>query len=246
MTRRTPFALLLILSVAMWSGLPALARQPSSYQAVYQARASGLSARAERSLEQTAEGEFLLSQHMEVRILGARLGAVEESSRFLVLDDRIRPDSYSYRQSGISRRNQNVQFNWEQEVATSSEDDESWQVPLTDGVVDKLSFQLLLRQRLSDPGVTELEIRMVDKDEVETHLYRVTGTEVIDTGLGRLDTLKVERIRRPGSERHTTFWLARDWDLLLVKFEQTSGSGSDTELLLEQATLAGQEVTPLP
>lgn len=223
-----------------------VAQEPLTYEAVYAARSSGLSATAERRLERQENGHYVLSQSMEVRVLGARLGTVEESSRLHYVGDILVPDAYAYSQSGISSREESVEFNWPEGTATSRDDDEEWQLDLTSGVVDNLSFQLLLRQKLGIPGTDSVDIQMVDKDEVETHSYRVTGSEVVETRLGKLDTIKVERVRAAGSNRRTTFWLARDWHLLLVRFLQESGSGPDTELLLVEAVVDGQEVTPLP
>jgi hypothetical protein len=240
----TGLALLLICTAswAPWSN----GQQPVIYEAEYRAKAAGLSSTAERKLESLGDGRYLLSQSMSVRVLGAKLGEIRETSQFSYRDDILAPEIYRYEQSGISKQVEQVAFDWDRELALSTEDDEQWQLAIVPGIVDKLSFQLRLRQALAQGDITEVEIQMVDTDEVETHLYRVTGTEAVETKLGVLDCIKVERIRAPGSERRTTFWLARDWDLLLVKFEQSRGSGSDTELLLEQAVVAGQDVTPLP
>ncbi len=245
MTRIYLQSLLLNLLLLLTAGSVA-AQELTTYQASYSARSSGLSARAERSLERLEEGRYSLSQHMAVRVLGARLGEIVESSQFWFGETGLLADVYSYRQTGISSRKQSVRFEWQQGFASSSDDDETWQLPLSPGIVDKLNFQVQMRLLLKQPGVEELEVQLVNRDEIETHLYRITGSEIIETGLGRLDTLKVERVREPGSPRSTVFWLARDWHLLLVKFVQTEGTGSGTELLLEEATVAGQVVTPLP
>jgi hypothetical protein len=236
---------LLLTCTASWSP-SSYGQQPAIYEAEYRAKAAGLSSTAVRKLEFLGEDRYLLSQSMTVRVLGAKLGEIRETSQFSYQDNILAPEIYRYAQSGISKRNEQVSFDWDRGIALSSEQDEQWQLAIARGIVDKLSFQLRLRQALAQGETTEVEIRMVDTDEVETHLYRVTGTEAVETELGLFDCLRVERIREPDSERRTTFWLARDWDLLLVKFEQSSGSGSETELLLEQAVLAGQEVTPLP
>lgn len=233
-----PLALLLLSSALT-------AQDLHLYEAVYTARAAGLSAQARRQLTQLEGDYYQLRQEMEVRVLGARLGSVEESSDFRLDGTVLQPESYRYRRSGVSSRNEGIEFNWAEGTALSSDEDGQWTLNLQQGVLDPLSFQLALRLQLADPAIQEVSLQMVDSDEIETHLYRVTGTEVIETGLGPLDTLKVERIRRPGSDRRTTFWLARDWHLLLVRFEQVDGSGGDTELSLDHAVIAGQQVMPL-
>jgi len=239
-------ATILLLVVSAGSISSAVAQNPVVYDAQYQARAAGLSATAERQLVSLGGDRYRLSQAMEVRVLGAKLGEIEETSQFSFGADKLAPEHYRYRQSGISRTNEEVSFDWDNGMALSTEDDEQWQLAIGPGIVDKLNYQLLLRQTLANDENSELEFHIVDTDEVETHQYRVTGSEQVETELGSFDCLRVERIHKPGSDRRTVFWLAKDWSMLLVKLEQTSGSGAETELLLEQAVVAGQVVTPLP
>jgi hypothetical protein len=47
-------------------------------------------------------------------------------------------------------------------------------------------------------------------------------------------------VRSDDSRRRTTVWLATDWHYLLVKLEQVSGSGTETSLSLEAATVNGE------
>ena len=241
----TGIFLTLLLSTPAWTSR-AVAQQPQLYEASYLAKAAGMSATAERKLERLNGSRYRLSQAMEVKVLGARLGEISEISEFDFSNGELTPELYSYRQSGIARKKERVDFDWQAGIATSIEDDEQWQLLLTAGAVDKLSFQLLLRTSIPKTPGSELEVQMVDGDEIETHLYRVLGEEKVTTAMGTVDCLKIARIRDPGSNRRTTFWLARDWNFLLVKFEQTRGSSTETELLLESAAFDGQVVTPLP
>lgn len=216
------------------------------YSAEYQATASGLSATAERSLQLVENQQYVLENKLEVRVAGARLGAIEETSRFNWIEGDLQPDAYRYSQSGIVRKRERVRFDWTENIATSTEDDDSWEHGLTPGIADKLSYQLVLRQALQNSDKTDIEFQIIDTDEIETHLYRVTGNELTETSLGSLNTVKVERIREGDSKRSTTFWLATDWNMLLVRFLQTDSSGSKTELLLNQATVNGEQVSALP
>jgi hypothetical protein len=233
------------LLILVWSG-SAVTQELVTYSAEYQATASGLSATAQRSLQQDNESQYILENSMEVSIAGTRIGSVEESSRFNWINDKLQPNAYRYSQSGIASKQEQVRFDWENNIATSTEDDDSWEHPLFPSVVDKLSYQLLLRLELQRTDNTEIEFQVIDTDEVETHLYRVSGTELTETSLGLLNTLKIERVREGNSNRSTIFWLASDWDMLLVRFLQTDSAGSETELLLQQAVVAGQQLTALP
>jgi len=233
----------LLLTMA-WSNA-AIAVEPTPYSAEYQATASGLSATAKRTLELDGQ-QYVLENTMEVRIAGVRLGTIEETSRFNWIGDNLQPAAYRYSQSGVASKRERVRFEWENNIAVSTEDDERWEHTLLPGVVDKLSHQLLLRQVLQYTESTEVEFQVIDTDEIETHLYRVSGNELTETALGSLNTVKVERIREDNSNRSTTFWLASEWNMLLVRFLQTDSSGSKTELLLKQAVIDGRQLTALP
>lgn len=222
------------------------AAEPSLYHAVYRARSAGMSATAERELRQGNEQTLLLVNSLELKVAGMRLGRAEESSEFSWRDGVLTPLSYSYEQSGIRDQMESVMFDWQSGTALSREDDEEWILDVSPGVADKLSYQFLLGRQLLNNSAGELTFQVVDTDEIETHLYRVVGSEIIETGAGRLETLKVERVRAADSRRQTTYWLARDWEMLLVKLLQVSGSGSETELLLDHAEVNGQAVSGLP
>jgi hypothetical protein len=239
-------SLCLLLAVSLLPASAAESPPLRTYSASYEASYAGLTATAYRELRLLTEGQYELEQNIEVRVLGARLGAVEEISRFDWSEDWPVPLYYDYVQSGISSREESVEFDWQSGQATSRDDDRSWRVDILPGVLDKLSFQAALRYQLSKPHEGELAFSMVDGDEVEHHVYQVGEAEIIETGLGRLQTVRVERVREEGSNRRTIFWLATDWDYLLVRFLQSSGSGGDTELVLQEAMLGEQQVSPLP
>jgi hypothetical protein len=74
----------------------------------------------------------------------------------------------------------------------------------------------------------------------------VIADEVLQTPLGRLNTVKLERVRAASDDRVTAIWLARDWDLLLVRIDQVSASGLSIKLELEHAIVGEDEVTALP
>lgn len=222
---------------------PAIATEAPSfaepYRAEYQAKASGLSATAFRTLEQLEGPRYRLSNSLSLTVLGAQIGSVTETSDFLVQDEGLRPLNYSYVQTGPGRGQETVDFDWDAQLATAVEDGDSQQLSLQPGVMDKLSFTAQLSRDLAALPESErtagrqFSYRLVDGDEVEEHLYAIAGEDIVDTPLGALPTLRLERVRGSDSRRRTTFWLWPERDFLLVKFEQVSSSGSATELLLQ-------------
>lgn len=228
--------------------LPGVSRgdEPSPFQLVYRASSRGLSATAERRLVRSEDDHFILSNSMTVRVAGIRMGSVTERSDMRWQNQSLLPQAYLYQQTGIGGTIETVDFDWAALTAASSEEDEDWTLPLTPGVWDKLGYQLQLSRELMVRSQGDFEFQVLDTDEIEPMLYRVSGEEVLDTTVGKLNTLRLDRVRAPESRRQTTFWLARDWEMVLVKLVQVSGSGAETTLRLEHGQLGDREISGLP
>lgn len=213
-----------------------------TYEARYQATALGLSATAYRTL--TLEDEqYRLQNSISLSLLGATVGSVTETSTFTLKEGDVTPLQYRYEQTGVSARSEQVDFDWQDKTAHSVAGERSWMLPLTPGVMDRLSFSLQLGRDIDGSANQEFSYQLVDRDDVDIHLYRITSEEVITTPAGDINTVRIERVREADSNRHTVVWLARDWGYMLVKLEQVSSSGMRTELTLESATVEGQPLT---
>lgn len=226
-------------------GSTSQASEPSPYDAIYQATALGMSATATRRQSVNDEQHYTLENSLSLIVLGANVGSVTETSEFLWNDSQIVPLHYRYVQTGIGATSEEVFFDWNNALAISQSGAESWEIALDTGVLDKLSFSEQIGQDIADRGLSEFQYNIVDEDKTDEHLYRISTEEVLSTPIGQLNTVKIERVRAADSRRRTTVWLAKDWNYLLVRFEQVSGSGTETQLLLESATMAGSPVTGL-
>lgn len=214
------------------------------YVAQYEASANGLAATATRSLSRIDEKSYRLSNSLEASIAGQALANLEQASEFAIDGNRVVPLNYSYQLSGVSRASHAIFFNWDAEVALSTEGDESWQLQLKEGVMDQLSYQVAIRQALIDNNEdeTSFSFGIVDGDAIEMQEYRLVGEEIISTPLGELNTLKLERVREASDERVTEIWLALEWDFLLTRIEQLNSSGLRISLELKSAELDGNTV----
>ena len=214
------------------------------YVAQYEASANGLEATATRSLNRTDENSYRLSNSLEASIAGQALANLDQASEFTIDGGRIVPLNYSYQLSGVSRANHAIFFNWDAEVALSTEGDESWQLPLKEGVMDQLSYQVAIRQALMDntEDETSFSFEIIDGDAIEIQEYRLVGEEITSTPLGELSTLKLEQVREASDERVTEIWLALEWDFLLTRIEQLNSSGLRISLKLKSAKLDGNTI----
>ena len=161
---------------------------------------------------------------------------------FEFIDNQFKPTVYSYQQTGLSQETQTVDYNWGTLVAISTGDDESWTIELSSNTFDQLSHQLALRQALMN-GTTNIELAAIDEDKIEIYRYRAINEEVINTPLGAFNSTVVERIRND-EDRSTIFWLANDWEFVLIRMEQTN-SGLTTVLELDEGIVEGAPIVPL-
>jgi hypothetical protein len=214
------------------------------YVAQYEASANGLEATATRSLNRTDENSYRLSNSLEASIAGQALANLDQASEFIIDGGRIVPLNYSYQLSGVSRASHTIFFNWDAEVALSTEGDESWQLQLKEGVMDQLSYQVAIRQALMDntEDETSFSFEIIDGDAIEIQEYRLVGEEITSTPLGELSTLKLEQVREASDERVTEIWLALEWDFLLTRIEQLNSSGLRISLKLKSAKLDGNTI----
>ena len=214
------------------------------YVAEYEASANGLAATASRSLSMINENSYRLSNSLEASLAGQTLANLVQASEFIIDGNRVVPLNYTYQLSGVSRANHAIFFNWDAEIALSTEDDETWQLPLRDGVMDQLSYQVAMRQALIDNSDSEaiFSFDIIDGDAIKMQQYRLVGEEILSTPLGELNTLKLERVREASDQRASKIWLAVDWNFLLTRIEQQNNSGLQIVLELKSAELNGEIV----
>lgn len=215
---------------------------PTPYQARYEARARGLSTEAYRNLVQTSDNVYQLSHGLSLKVLGANLITVTETSHFYWLDSGAVPVSYAFEQSGLRKRLETINFDWDSKRASVTRDQRQSDTNISAGLLDNLSFtaqlssQLNATPQLSTPDTT-LEYWILDGTEPEIQQYRVSGRETVETLAGPLDTVVIERVREPEADRSTTIWLAVEHEFVLAKLVQIE-EGDTTELLLESMSMA--------
>lgn len=236
------FSRAIISTLALVSASFSGAQIPFQYSLDYQANTNGIAAKANRSLTLQADQSLQLSNTLEASLGGQLIARIEQISIFEIIDNQFRPTAYSYRQTGLGQETQTVDYNWGSLVAISAGDDESWTIELSSNTFDQLSHQLALRQELMN-GTTNLEFAVIDEDEIETYRYRAINEEVINTPLGAFNSTVVERVRND-ENRSTVFWLANDWQFVLIRMEQTN-SGLTTLLELDEGIVEGTAIIPL-
>ena len=142
-----------------------------------------------------------------------------ESSRFTIVDRRIRPLEYRYTDSKSPDHNEHIRFDWLSGEAHDKKGEDETSVPIQPGMFDRLSAQLAISRQL-DAGLALLSpFRIVHDGEVDEYHLKRTHSGKTDTPAGTFKTVLVIR-KEPGSKRENKFWLAPDYAWLPVKMQQ--------------------------
>ena len=231
-------ALLLALSLLAIPAVQAADLQPfkASYTADW--KQLPMSGSAERSLTKNSDGNWTLN--FKASMLIASLN--EESTLKLEKDQPV-PLSYHFERGGLGKAKKiDLNFNWKDMTVTGTDNKTPVTVKLLTGMLDKSTYQLAL-QRDVLAGKKSMSYQVVDGDEVDTYDFRVIGPEVVSTKAGKINAIKVERVRDPAqNKRITEMWFAKQWDGLLVALRQVEKDGKEYNIMLLDGTVDGKTV----
>lgn len=213
-----------------------LAAQPKNFEAIYKAKYRGISVTATRTLETLGDGSQLYTFYAE-----SWLADLKERSMFRWDEsDHVVPVRYHYERTGLGRdREAILDFDWKNKKVTNDVESKPWKMDIPRLAMDKLSFQMQLRADLIN-GKPLTEYDIADGGRLKQYRFEVLGEEEVNTDAGRFKTVKVKRLRED-ADRHTTFWLAKDWDYMVVRLQQID-DGESYEIDLNEATLDGKKV----
>jgi hypothetical protein len=184
-----------------------------AFTAIYQAVFKGFPLQATHRLEKSGDEWFFSS------IASGFFGQIEENSTFAFTSKGIVPRHYLYQRSVLGHESENeITYNQLDKVAASSKGDKSYNIKLNGDEMDQGTYIMAMRDDLAR-GINEPCYKIVDGDGIENFCFRNLGHETIDTALGKLDTVVMERIRKPTSPRRTRYWLAPSLDYTIARLE---------------------------
>ena len=203
------------------------------YQAVYNFLMP-FKGKAIRELTQLEDGSWQLAHSVNSALI-----KVKENSYFQWQDNQPLVSQYDYLQSSIAKKKRiDMAFDWAQNQATNSAYDPARTFAIEPGTQDKLSYQVWMRQHLLE-GQQPQSYVIADKKRLKTYNFEVLGEEILETKLGKVNTLKLKRDRGPDAERQTIFWLVPEWDYLLAQIEQTE-RGKTYRVKIKNGSLDGE------
>ena len=234
--------LFFLCSILMFAGQTQA--EPAPFRAVYKADYKGLpvSAVGVRELTRLDNNQYRLTSSAKTFF-----ASIVEETTFAFEENAPKPINYQYKRSGIGKnKNVDMTFDWNNNTVADLEDPDEWQLDLTPGMLDKLLYQFKMRGDLQRASESEGEwpdmtYQIADNGRLKTYDFKVTGTEAIETPVGTIETVKAIRVR-DNKDRSTTFWMAPDYDFMLVRLLQVEKNGEGFELLLKEAEYDGKRV----
>lgn len=163
---------------------------------------------------------------------------VLEQSLWRYENSEFRPLEYIYQNINDEKvHDVKLVFDWDKQRVTNIINGDPWHMALQPGLQDKLLFQLRMMQDLKN-GVEVLKYSVADGGKVKEYNIEKIGEEILEIGLGRFKTIKLQRITKT---KTTIWWCAEELHYLPVKIQQKKPQGSRVVAVLHKL-----EGIPLP
>ncbi|MCI0401694.1 MAG: DUF3108 domain-containing protein [Gammaproteobacteria bacterium] len=209
---------------------------PQPFEATYALQRHGVKVgEMTRTLAAADNGEYIFQSLSQTTGLAALFYKVRvfEETRWTYAGHEIHPSAYQYHQSRWNKvRNVSLEYDWVTREIRGTNGDTPWQLPLRPNIFDELLYQYVLMQDLQ-AGKRNLSYQIVAGGIIKTYDITLLGEEVIDTPVGKLRTLKLQR-QKPGSHRKTTVWCSTKLHYLAVRLEQVDDDGKVSTILIEK------------
>lgn len=225
------------------AGSAALAHGPLPFEAVYDVHVDGKPRLESRIQLGRSDGRWLLSSNSEGTHGLARFLNVSSTERSVGQwsDGGFQPSEFTHHSkvAGVDQRWQ-AAFDWSAETVLTRTEDGEFTLELGAETTDPLSLTLALGRHLA-AGATDFEVEVVDEDTIDIHRYQRVRTESMQTALGCLEVVVLERIRE-NSSRYSTGWYAIALNYLPVQLRHGKRGGREFDMRIRSLTLDGQAV----
>jgi hypothetical protein len=220
----------LLVSVFLLYGLNLQAGElPPAFKAQYVVRKGPLElGRATHELRYGDNGELVFLSRSDTTGLADLLVSdhIRETTRLKHNADHLLPLEYHYQRKGKRSRTISQRFDWTKNTVSSDIDRQHYDIPLVPGTMDQSAYQVSLMTDLA-AGERDFNYHVVGKNDISTWAIKHVGDEVVDTVLGKLDTVVIQRNDR----QITTMWCAPRLHFLPVKIQHEENGGVFTAYL---------------
>jgi uncharacterized protein DUF3108 len=207
--------------LALLSSTPVLADELHPFEASYKWIWHGMTvAISTLRLERQEDNKWVYRSKSEPRGLGRMFSErpIQESV-LQVTQDGVHPLSYKADDgTSATKRDANVQFDWEHKRVTGVYEDAKVDMPLPPGIQDDLSVQIALMVDLLR-GHAPDKLLLINGNSTREYRYSRDGEETLKTPLGDIPTV-IYRSEKQNSPRVTRFWCAPSLGYIPLRVQQ--------------------------
>lgn len=187
-----------------------------------------LSGNTVRELQKTPDNQWRFRSSAS-----AMFASINEDSLFSWQNSQLSPLKYGFKRSVLGKKRiVDIDFDWSKQLATNKVENKPWQMPISPGVQDKLSYQLLLQLEIAT-GKTDFSFDVADGGHLKNYRFRVEGKEQVKTPIGEYEAIRVVRVREKESSRKTLIWFAPELNHQIIKLQQVEKKDKSYTLLLK-------------
>jgi hypothetical protein len=220
-----------------FSSISAAAQPPKPFNAEYEVRQNGrLLGSAQMQWKDLGNNRWQLTTNTRGDGVASIAGVhINETSILQWANDGAETASYQYSQNVAWKKKQrSMQVNAAKKVIEFSDNSKTNQIPYQSGAVDRHSFLTALMSQVAEGKRDNLQVKVADKQSINTQTYRTAGNVNLKTLLGNYQTVKLERVREDSDGRSTQVWLAREKNWIPLRMLQTEPDGSTLELRIKK------------
>lgn len=98
------------------------------------------------------------------------------------------------------------------------------------GAWDQHSLTIALMADLIQKKKSPYVFQVVNRNKIEPYTFKVISTQVLDTAIGKLNTVRIDRVRTDGINKKTQIWFAIDKNYAPVLVNQSNEQGDEIEM----------------
>ncbi len=204
-----------LFSLPIFAEEPALTPFSASYSSTYKLGWFTLNIDGKRELKQLENNDWQIT--FDAYTNGA---SINEKSIFSLQKNQLVPVEYHYKTGGLlNKQPQDIEFNAAKKLIKDTNNNTTYKDIWQENIQDNLSYIVQASLDLSQ-GKKELQYPILKSDYVKIYSYKVVGEEVINTKIGKLKTIKIERIGDK-KDRTISAWFSIDHSYQLVRLNES-------------------------
>ena len=164
--------------------------------------------------------------------LAAMLGvSIDERSILRWQDGRPETVAYSLSQKiGWKDKHSSLKVDAASRRVTSTFKGKEMALQYESGVLDRHAVSIALMQDLAAGRTGDLDYTVAERSSVQQQRFRTAGNTSVQTPMGAIDAIRVDRVRDSGDGRSTQFWLSARHGYVPVRMLQKEPDGESIEM----------------